>query len=78
LRGEAAHVQPAERVTFAAGRPCARRPDLWLEDPRNTYDRKVIISDTDHYAPRRATTLGLKSFLCDHHSIQLNFGSSTA
>jgi hypothetical protein len=41
----------------------ALRPEpryLWLEDPPATYGRKVIISDTDHYAPAAATTLRLK------------------
>jgi hypothetical protein len=39
----------------------ARSPGhLWLEDPPATGGRKVIISDTDHYAPAAATTLGLK------------------
>ena len=37
---------------------------LWLEDPLVTYGRKVIISDTDHYVPAAATTLGLKNPLC--------------
>jgi hypothetical protein len=43
--------------------------------------RKVIISDTDHYAPapRRGDHAGPENPFCDdHHSIQLNFGSSAA
>jgi hypothetical protein len=41
-------------------RPHPRIRYLWLEDPPAIYGRKVIVSDTDHYAPAAATTLGLK------------------
>jgi hypothetical protein len=50
-------------TTSLRRRRAALRPEpryLWLEDPPVTYGRKVIISDTDHYAPAAATTLGLK------------------
>jgi hypothetical protein len=47
----------------------------WLEDPPATDGRKVVISDTDHYAPGRSDALwAWKSFVRGHHPILMDFG----
>ena len=47
----------------------------WLEDPPAADGRKVVISDTDHYAPGRGDALwAWKSFLRGHHPILMDFG----
>jgi hypothetical protein len=47
----------------------------WLEDPPVADGRKVVISDTDHYAPGRGDALwAWKSFLRGHHPILMDFG----
>jgi hypothetical protein len=56
---------------MAPGSPQSR----WLEDPPAADARKVIISDTDHYAPGRGDALwAWKSFLRGHHPILMDFG----
>jgi hypothetical protein len=55
----------------APGSPQSR----WLEDPPAADGRKVVISDTDHYAPGRGDALwAWKSFLRGHHPILMDFG----
>jgi hypothetical protein len=55
----------------APGSPQSR----WLEDPPAADGRKVVISDTDHYAPGRSDALwAWKSFLRGHHPILMDFG----
>jgi hypothetical protein len=51
-------------------------PSRWLQDPPAADGRKVVISDTDHYAPPgRADALwAWKSFLRGHHPILMDFG----
>jgi hypothetical protein len=50
-------------------------PSRWLEDPPAADGRKVVISDTDHYAPGRGDALwAWKSFLRGHHPILMDFG----
>ena len=48
----------------------------WLKDPPAADGRKVVVSDTDHYAgPGRAGALwAWKSFLRGHHPILMDFG----
>jgi hypothetical protein len=47
----------------------------WFEDPRANDGRKVIITDTDHYAPGKGDALwAWKSFLRGHHPILMDFG----
>jgi hypothetical protein len=47
----------------------------WLEDPPAADGRKVVITDTDHYAPGRGDALwAWKSFLRGHHPILMDFG----
>jgi hypothetical protein len=56
---------------MAPGSPQSR----WLEDPPAADGRKVVISDTDHYAPGRGDALwAWKSFLRGHHPILMDFG----
>ena len=50
-------------------------PVPWLEDPPAADGRKVVISDTDHYAPGTGDALwAWKSFLRGHHPILMDFG----
>jgi hypothetical protein len=47
----------------------------WLEDPPPADGRKVIVTDTDHYAPGRGDALwAWKSFVRGHHPILMDFG----
>ena len=56
---------------MAPGSPQSR----WLEDPPAADGRKVVISDTDHYAPSLGDALwAWKSFLRGHHPILMDFG----
>jgi hypothetical protein len=56
---------------MAPGSPQSR----WLENPPTADGRKVVISDTDHYAPGRADALwAWKSFLRGHHPILMDYG----
>jgi hypothetical protein len=56
---------------MAPGSPQSR----WMEDPPAADGRKVVITDTDHYAPGRGDALwAWKSFLRGHHPILMDFG----
>jgi len=56
---------------MAPGSPQSR----WLEDPPVGDGRKVVITDTDHYAPGRGDARwAWKSFLRGHHPILMDFG----
>jgi hypothetical protein len=47
----------------------------WLENPPASDGRKIIITDTDHYAPGKGDALwAWKSFLRGHHPILMDFG----
>jgi hypothetical protein len=47
----------------------------WLDNPPASDGRKVVITDTDHYAPMGADALwAWKSFLRGHHPILMDFG----
>jgi len=53
------------------GGPASR----WFENPPASEGRKVVITDTDHYAPGKGDALwAWKSFLCGHHPILMDFG----
>jgi hypothetical protein len=59
------------RHPMAAGSP----PSRWYVDPPVTDAAKVIITDTDHYAPGHGDALwAWKSFLRGHHPILMDFG----
>ena len=56
---------------MAPGSPPAR----WFDDPPAADGKKVIITDTDHYAPGKGDALwAWKSFLRGHHPILMDFG----
>jgi hypothetical protein len=55
----------------APGGPASR----WFENPPASDGRKVIITDTDHYAAGKGDALwAWKSFLRGHHPILMDFG----
>jgi hypothetical protein len=59
------------RHPMAPGAP----PSRWYDDPPASDGRKVIITDTDHYAPGKGDALwAWKSFLRGHHPILMDFG----
>lgn len=50
-------------------------PSHWFANPPAADGRKVIITDTDHYAPGQGDALwAWKSFLRGHHPILMDFG----
>ena len=50
-------------------------PSRWFADAPVADGRKVVISDTDHYAPGAGDALwAWKSFLRGHHPILMDFG----
>jgi hypothetical protein len=55
---------------MAPGSPQSR----WLEDPPAADGRKVVISDTDHYASHADALWAWKSFLRGHHPILMDYG----
>ena len=53
------------------GSPASR----WYDDPPASDGTKVVITDTDHYAPGKGDALwAWKSFLRGHHPILMDFG----
>jgi hypothetical protein len=55
----------------AAGNPQSR----WLDDPPPADGRKVLLSDTDHFAPGHGDALWVwKAFLRGHNPILMDFG----
>lgn len=63
---------------FAKGRyPMApdSPPSRWFDNPPVSDGRKVVITDTDHYAPGKGDALwAWKSFLRGHNPILMDFG----
>ena len=50
-------------------------PSRWMDDPPANDGAKVVITDTDHYAPGKGDALwAWKSFLRGHHPILMDFG----
>jgi hypothetical protein len=59
------------RHPMAPGAP----PSRWFADPPPADGAKVVISDTDHYAPGNGDALwAWKSFVRGHHPILMDFG----
>jgi len=59
------------RHPMAPGAP----PSRWFDNPPASDGRKVVITDTDHYAPGRGDALwAWKSFLRGHNPILMDFG----
>jgi len=62
------------RHPMAPGAPASR----WFDDPPAGDGTKVVITDTDHYAPGKGDALwAWKSFLRGHHPILMDFGIIT-
>jgi len=79
LRSRAEWISPGyDDEIFTAGRhPMApgSPPSRWYADPPPADGSKVIISDTDHYAPGQGDALwAWKSFVRGHHPILMDFG----
>jgi hypothetical protein len=79
LRSRADWISPGydDEIFAAGGHPMApdSPPSRWLADPPVTDAAKVIITDTDHYAPGQGDALwAWKSFLRGHHPILMDFG----
>lgn len=50
-------------------------PSRWYDNPPPSDGRKIVITDTDHYAPGQGDALwAWKSFLRGHHPILMDFG----
>jgi hypothetical protein len=50
-------------------------PSHWYDNPPAGTGRKIVITDTDHYAPGQGDALwAWKSFLRGHHPILMDFG----
>lgn len=59
------------RFPMAPGAP----PSRWFDNPPTADRRKVIITDTDHYAPGKGDALwAWKSFVRGHNPILMDFG----
>jgi hypothetical protein len=59
------------RHPMAPGSP----PSRWYADPPPADGSKVVITDTDHYAPGKGDALwAWKSFVRGHHPILMDFG----
>jgi hypothetical protein len=66
-----------DEIFAGGGHPMApgSPPSRWLDNPPASEGRKVIITDTDHYAPGQGDALwAWKSFLRGHHPILMDFG----
>ena len=82
LASRAEWISPGydDEVFAAGGHPMApgSPQSRWLEDPPAADGQKVVISDTDHYAPGRGDALwAWKSFLRGHHPILMDYGLIT-
>ena len=66
-----------DEIFTGGGHPMAPNspPSRWYADPPAADGSKVIITDTDHYAPGKGDALwAWKSFLRGHHPILMDFG----
>ena len=75
LHSSADWISPGsdDEATAAPGQ--APPPPRWLTDPPVNDGTKVVITDTDHYAPGMGDALwAWKSFVRGHHPILLDFG----
>ena len=79
LRSRAEWISPGyDDEIFTNGRhPAApgSAPSRWLDDPPVADGTKVVLSDTDHYAPGQGDALwAWKSFLRGHHPVLMDYG----
>jgi hypothetical protein len=66
-----------DEIFAGGGHPMAPNspPSRWFADPPPGDGAKVVITDTDHYAPGKGDALwAWKSFLRGHHPILMDFG----
>ncbi len=66
-----------DEIFADGGHPMAPNspPSRWFADPPAADGAKVIITDTDHYAPGKGDAVwAWKSFLRGHHPILMDFG----
>jgi hypothetical protein len=66
-----------DEIFAGGGHPMApgSPPSRWFDDPPAGDGRKVVISDTDHFAPGKGDALwAWKSFVRGHHPILMDFG----
>ena len=66
-----------DEIFAAGGHPMApgSPPSRWFDDPPPGDGAKVVITDTDHYAPGKGDALwAWKSFVRGHHPILMDFG----
>lgn len=79
FRSPADWISPGydDEIFTKGGHPMApgSPPSRWYDDPPVSDGRKVVITDTDHYAPGKGDTVwAWKSFLRGHHPILMDFG----
>jgi hypothetical protein len=79
FEGRAEWISPGydDEIFANGGHPAApgSPQSRWLEDPPPSDGTKIVISDTDHFAPGRGDALwAWKSFLRGHHPILMDFG----
>ncbi|MBF8191966.1 hypothetical protein ITP53_41055 [Nonomuraea sp. K274] len=77
--GPADWISPGydDEIFREGGHPAAPDgpPSRWLENPPPADGRKVLISDTDHFAPGQGDALWVwKAFLRGHNPILMDFG----
>ncbi len=66
-----------DEIFTGGGHPMApgSPPSRWYDNPPAADGAKVVITDTDHYAPGKGDALwAWKSFLRGHHPILMDFG----
>jgi hypothetical protein len=79
FNGPADWISPGydDEIFTGGGHPMApgATASRWFADPPTGDGRKVVITDTDHYAPGKGDALwAWKSFLRGHHPILMDFG----
>jgi hypothetical protein len=65
-----------DEIFAQGGHPMApgSPPSRWLDNPPPNEGRKVVITDTDHYASAADALWAWKSFLRGHHPILMDYG----
>ncbi|WP_344663364.1 hypothetical protein [Catenulispora yoronensis] len=79
LRSRAEWVSPGydDEIFAQGGHPMApgSAPSRWFADPPVADGTRVVLSDTDHYAPGHGDALwAWKSFLRGHHPLLMDYG----
>jgi hypothetical protein len=65
-----------DEIFAQGGHPMApgSPPSRWLDNPPPSEGRKVVITDTDHYASTADALWAWKSFVRGHHPILMDYG----